>query len=43
MLGRLEARFWTGPLAHLLGGGLDLLGALARAGWHRLRRGARGS
>jgi len=35
-LRHLEARFWTGPLAHLLGGGMDLAGALARAA--RLRR-----
>ncbi|HEX9481797.1 MAG TPA: hypothetical protein VF927_06820 [Solirubrobacteraceae bacterium] len=34
---RLEARFWTGPVGHLLGGGMDVLGALARASWRRLR------
>jgi len=27
---RIEARLWTGPAAHLLGGGLDLLEAIAR-------------
>jgi hypothetical protein len=27
---RLEARLWTGPAAHLVGGGLDFLEALAR-------------
>jgi hypothetical protein len=27
---RAEAWLWTGPLGHLLGGSLDLLGALAR-------------
>lgn len=26
---RAEAWLWTGPLGHLLGGGLDVLGALA--------------
>jgi hypothetical protein len=31
VLRRIEGRFWTGPLAHLLGGALDLLQALARA------------
>ncbi|MGO9489762.1 MAG: hypothetical protein ACLQBB_12125 [Solirubrobacteraceae bacterium] len=29
-----EARIWTGSLAHLLGGSLDVLGAL----WHALRQ-----
>jgi hypothetical protein len=29
---RLRARFWTGPIAHLLGGGIDLAGAFARYG-----------
>jgi hypothetical protein len=28
----LEAWLWTGPLAHLLGGSLDLAGALLRYG-----------
>jgi len=27
---RLETWLWTGPLGHLLGGGLDFGGALAR-------------
>jgi hypothetical protein len=35
-LRRAQGRFWTGPVAHLLGGGLDLLAAL----W-RTRRGRR--
>jgi len=38
-LRRLEARFWTGPLAHLLGGGMDLAGAVVRAALIRRRRG----
>jgi hypothetical protein len=32
---RVEAWLWTGPAGHLLGGSLDLLGALAR---YRLAR-----
>jgi hypothetical protein len=35
---RAEARLWTGPLAHLLGGALDVAGALGRYGLSRLRR-----
>jgi hypothetical protein len=34
---RAEARLWTGPAAHLFGGGLDFLGALARYALMRLR------
>jgi hypothetical protein len=34
---RTEARLWTGPAAHLLGGGLDFLQALARYALTRLR------
>jgi uncharacterized membrane-anchored protein len=34
---RWEAWLWTGPLGHLLGGGLDLAGAFARYGLARLR------
>jgi hypothetical protein len=30
LLQRLEARFWTGPLGHLLGGALDVVSALTR-------------
>jgi hypothetical protein len=29
-LQRLEARFWTGPAGHLLGGALDVISALSR-------------
>jgi len=36
---RAEARLWTGPLAHLVGGALDVLGALAGYGLARLRSG----
>jgi hypothetical protein len=35
---RAEARLWTGPFAHLVGGALDVLGALGRYGRSRLRR-----
>jgi hypothetical protein len=34
---RLEARLWTGPLAHLLGGVLDFGQALARYWYARAR------
>jgi len=34
---RAAAWFWTGPLGHLLGGGLDLVEALARYAAARLR------
>jgi hypothetical protein len=34
---RAEARLWTGPVAHLVGGALDVLGALAGYGLARLR------
>jgi len=34
---RLEARLWTGPLGHLLGGALDFGAALARYLLARLR------
>jgi hypothetical protein len=37
-LRRAEGRLWTGPAAHLLGGTLDFLGALAR---YLLARGSR--
>jgi hypothetical protein len=40
-LRRAEARLWTGPAAHLLGGALDVLEALGRVGLARLRRGRR--
>jgi hypothetical protein len=33
----LAAWFWTGPLGHLLGGGLDLIGALVRYWVARIR------
>jgi hypothetical protein len=35
---RAETRFYTGPLGHLLGGGLDLLEAFARYALARARR-----
>jgi hypothetical protein len=35
-LREVERRFWTGPVAHLLGGGLDVIGAFARIGGQRL-------
>jgi hypothetical protein len=38
---RAEARLWTGPVAHLVGGALDVLEALARYGLMRLRSQAR--
>jgi hypothetical protein len=31
----VETWLWTGPVGHLLGGALDLLGALARYAWAR--------
>ena len=34
---RAEARLWTGPLAHLVGGALDVLSALAGYGLARLK------
>ncbi|HEY2282249.1 MAG TPA: hypothetical protein VGH60_01715 [Solirubrobacteraceae bacterium] len=34
---RLETWLWTGPLGHLLGGGLDLFRALASYALTRLR------
>jgi hypothetical protein len=34
---RFAAWLWTGPLGHLLGGGLDLLEALGRYWLARLR------
>jgi len=34
---RAEAWLWTGPLGHLLGGALDLAGALARYAVSRAR------
>jgi hypothetical protein len=37
-LRRLEGRLWTGPAAHLLGGALDVVEALARVGLRRLLR-----
>jgi hypothetical protein len=33
----LEGRLWTGRTAHLVGGALDLGGALARYAWRRAR------
>jgi hypothetical protein len=36
-LRRAEARLWTGPAAHLLGGALDVLEALGKVGLARLR------
>jgi hypothetical protein len=36
-LRRLRARLWTGPVGHLLGGALDLLGALTRYALARAR------
>ncbi|HEX4436581.1 MAG TPA: hypothetical protein VH061_07260 [Solirubrobacteraceae bacterium] len=38
-LRRAEARLWTGPAAHLLGGTLDVLEALGKVGLARLRPG----
>ncbi len=35
---RAEARLWTGPVAHLVGGALDVLGALAGYGLARMKR-----
>jgi hypothetical protein len=35
---RAEARLWTGPFAHLVGGALDVLGALAGYWLARLKR-----
>jgi hypothetical protein len=34
---RAEAWLWTGPLGHLLGGALDVSGALARYALARVR------
>jgi hypothetical protein len=34
---RLQARLWTGPAGHLLGGALDVLEALARYALARAR------
>jgi hypothetical protein len=34
---RVEAALWTGPLGHLLGGGLDVLGALTSYWLARMR------
>jgi hypothetical protein len=39
VLRRAEARLWTGSSAHLLGGALDLLEAIAR---HAIARHVRG-
>jgi hypothetical protein len=36
-LRRAEARLWTGPAAHLLGGALDVLEALGKVGLAQLR------
>jgi hypothetical protein len=36
-LRQLEARLWTGPAGHFLGGALDLLEALARYALARAR------
>jgi hypothetical protein len=41
-LRRAEARLWTGPVAHLIGGALDLLGAVARLLLARARGRLRG-
>jgi len=40
-LQRAEARLWTGPVAHLLGGALDVLEALGRYGLARMGARAR--
>jgi hypothetical protein len=34
---KLEARLWTGPVGHLLGGALDVLEALSRYALARAR------
>jgi hypothetical protein len=34
---RLETWLWTGPVGHLLGGALDLIGALSRHTFRRVR------
>jgi hypothetical protein len=34
---RLAARFYTGPLGHLVAGAIDWAGLLARWQWSRLR------